>query len=71
MPEIELNIPNEWGQLEAVVVGHGRTMGPSPTLESAFDPTSKLHLSQGSFPRQSDVAAQLDGLANLLEQEGT
>ena len=70
MPEIELNIPNEWGQLEAVIVGHGRHMGPRPTLETAFDPTSKFHLAQGSFPTQAEVATQLDGLAELLEEEG-
>lgn len=70
MPEIELNIPNEWGKLEAVVVGHGRSMGVPPTLESAFDPTSKLHISQGTYPLHSDVADQLDGLAALLEGEG-
>lgn len=70
MPEIELNIPNEWGKLEAVVVGHGRSMGAPPTLESAFDPTSKLHISQGTYPLHSDVADQLDGLAALLEGEG-
>lgn len=70
MPEIELNIPNEWGQLEAVVVGHGRSMGPEQTLDSAFDPTSKFHLAQGSFPAQADVADQLDGLAALLQEEG-
>jgi len=70
MPEIEINISNEWGRLEAVVVGHGRSMGPPPTLASAYDPTSKVHLANGSFPQQSEVASQLDGLAELLDGEG-
>ena len=70
MPEIELNIPNEWGHLEAVVVGHGRSMGAAPTLDSAFDPTSKLHLSRGTYPDAPEVAAQLDGLSEMLDREG-
>ena len=70
MPEIKLNIPNEWGNLEAVVVGHGRSMGPPPTFETAIDPTFKLHLSQGTYPSALDVAAQLDGLADILTAEG-
>lgn len=70
MDPAELNIPNEWAPLRQVIVGHGLSMGPSPNLETAFDPTSKWHLAQGTFPNQTEVAQQLDGLAKVLEGEG-
>ena len=65
-----LNIPNEWSPLRRVVVGHGRSMGPRPNLASAFEPTSKWHLSKGTYPNQKAVAEQLDGLAATLEEHG-
>ena len=67
---MKVNIPNEWGRLEAVVVGHGRSMPPQPTVDSAFDPTSKWHLAQGTYPHHEEVAAQLDGLADTLSNAG-
>lgn len=67
---MEIDIPNEWGRLEAVVVGHGRSMPPAPTLDTAFDPTSKWHLRQGTYPRHGEVAAQLDALADTLAHAG-
>jgi len=70
MDPAELHISNEWEPLRQVIVGHGRAMGPSPNLETAFDPTSKWHLAQGTFPDQMSVARQLDGLAEILDGEG-
>lgn len=70
MDPAELHIPNEWAPLRQVIVGHGHSMGPSPNLETAFDPTSKWHLARGTFPDQREVALQLDGLASVLESEG-
>ena len=67
---MEVNIPNEWGRLETVVVGHGRSMPPPPTVDTAFDPTSKWHLSQGTYPLHEEVAAQLDALADVLTHAG-
>lgn len=67
---IEPNIPNEWAPLRTVVVGHGISMGPIPTVESAIDPTSKHHIANGTYPSPESVAAQLDGLAQCLSAEG-
>ena len=39
-----------WGRLDRVVVGHGRDMGVRPTIETAYDPTSRSHLAAGTYP---------------------
>lgn len=65
-----LNISNEWNPLQKVVVGHAQSMGKTPNLESAFDPTSKWHLSRGTYPKPQEVSDQLDGLAKTLENQG-
>lgn len=70
MTSVDLHIPNEWSTLRKVVLGHGRDMGPPPVLQEAYDPTSKWHLARGTFPRQDDVAKQLDGLSEVLAAEG-
>lgn len=66
----EPNIPNEWAPLRTVVVGHGISMGPVPTVASAIDPTSKHHIANGTYPSPESVAHQLDGLAECLSSAG-
>ena len=64
------NIQSEWGVLERVILGHGLSMGPRPTVETAYDPTSRHHLREGTYPAPHDVAAELDGLAAAMERHG-
>lgn len=70
MAAVELGISNEWGALRRIVVGHARDMGAGPDLETAFDPTSKWHLANGTYPDPMEVEDQLDGWAAQLESEG-
>ena len=65
-----LRIHTEWGRLDRVVVGHGRDMGVRPTVETAYDPTSRSHLAAGTYPGETQVATELDGLAQALTSRG-
>ena len=65
-----LHVHTEWGRLERVVVGHGRDMGVRPTVETAYDPTSRSHLAAGTYPDEAEVATELDGLAQTLSSRG-
>jgi N-dimethylarginine dimethylaminohydrolase len=67
---VKLHAVNEWAPLETVVVGTGRSMGPDPTLEEAYDPKSKEHLRAGTYPKEADVSRELEGLVRLLEARG-
>lgn len=65
-----LHVHTEWGRLDRVVVGHGRDMGVRPTIETAYDPTSRSHLAAGTYPGDAEVATELDGLAQTLSSRG-
>ena len=65
-----LHVHTEWGRLGRVVVGHGRDMGVRPTVETAYDPTSRAHLAAGTYPNETAVAMELDGLAEVLSSHG-
>lgn len=67
---MKIGISNEWAPLKRVMVGHGMSMGPAPSVETAYDPTSKHHLKAGTYPLPEKVEEQLDHLAKCLIQEG-
>lgn len=70
MKSIAWNIQDEWQPLEAVMVGIGTGMGPVPNLEDTYDPQSRKHVERGTYPRESDVARELDAFAAALEALG-
>ena len=47
---ITLNIQNETGKLEAVVLGIADSFGGTPRLEDCYDPKSREHIKAGTFP---------------------
>ena len=50
MKSVVWNIQDEWQPLEAVMVGIGVGMGPSPRLADTYDPQSRKHVQQGTYP---------------------
>ena len=66
----KLCVNNESSKLEAVVVGIADDWGPNPLPEEAVDPKSREHLLNGTYPIESDVKAELEGLANKLQENG-
>lgn len=70
MQAIGWNIEDEWQPLEAVMVGIGAGMGPAPALEETYDPQSRRHVAQGTYPTESDVTRELEGFAAVLESNG-
>ena len=70
MKSIAWNIQDEWQPLEAVMVGIGAGMGPVPKLEDTYDPQSRKHVEQGTYPHESDVVRELDAFADALDAHG-
>jgi hypothetical protein len=60
MKKLQLNIKNETAQLEAVVLGIGSDFGGEPSLNNAYDPKSKEHISNGTFPFESDLIREMN-----------
>ena len=70
MKSVVWNIQDEWQPLEAVMVGIGLGMGPTPQLADTYDPQSRKHVQQGTYPHESDVTRELDALAAALVAHG-
>jgi N-dimethylarginine dimethylaminohydrolase len=67
MKPIAWHIKDEWQPLEAVMIGIGEGMGGVPTLEETYDPQSRHHVLQGSYPSEASVTRELNELVELLE----
>jgi len=67
---MNISVQTEWDRLTHVIVGHGLSMGDPPTVEMAYDPTSRQHIRDGTYPTEGNVAKELDGLARALHEHG-
>lgn len=70
MKPIKWHIPNESSPLEAVMIGIGIGMGKPPALEETYDPLSRYHVLQGTYPTEQSVSQELDEFANELKTMG-
>jgi len=65
---IELKVHNETSQLEIVVLGIPNNFGGVPNVEKCYDPKSKQHILDGTFPIQKDVTSEMNEFLDLLEK---
>jgi N-dimethylarginine dimethylaminohydrolase len=49
-------------------VGIANSMGPVPTLEETYDPKSRQHIEQGTYPSEAHLALEMQGLVEVLEK---
>ena len=67
---ITLNVQNETGQLEAVVLGIANSFGGTPILEACYDPKSKEHVKAGTFPLEESIVPEMEAVCSVLEKHG-
>ena len=65
-----LNIQNETGELESVVLGIAKSFGGTPALEDCFDPKSKEHVKAGTFPNERNLISAMNSFCATLEKYG-
>ncbi|PIB34168.1 amidinotransferase [Reichenbachiella sp. 5M10] len=65
---IELMIQDETAQLEAVVLGTARSLGGTPDLAHVYDPKSREHVLNGTFPQESDLIQENEAFCAVLEK---
>ena len=57
---LRLNVNNETSKLKAVVLGIGNSLGSVPTANECYDPKSRFHVLNGTYPKEVDIISQLD-----------
>lgn len=65
---LKLNVKNETSRLRAVVLGTANSIGPTPTVEEAYDPKSLEHIKAGTYPVESDMIQEMDAFNKVFEK---
>ncbi len=65
---MKLNIQNETSKLRAVILGTAKSNGPVPAIENAYDPKSIEHIKAGTYPKESDMIAEMEAVETVLKK---
>jgi len=65
---LKLNIKNETSTLKAVILGVADSIGSKPSLEEAYDPKSKQHIKEGTYPEEKDMIDEMESVAEILKK---
>jgi len=65
---MKINIMNETALLRAVIVGVADDFGGTPNLAQCYDPKSKEHVRNGTFPDEKDCVVAMDILVSVFEK---
>ena len=61
-----LNVVNETGILESVIVGIANSSGGVPELKDTYDPKSRQNIIMGTYPEESKMIEELDRFVSIL-----
>ena len=65
---LPLNVNDETSRLRAVVLGTATSNGPIPSFEEAYDPKSRKHILEGTYPNNQDMEHEIETLAKVFEK---
>lgn len=65
---LQLNINNETSKLRAVVLGIATSNGPTPELENCYDPKSREHVLNGTYPKEQDMIEEMEAVAAVFKK---
>jgi N-dimethylarginine dimethylaminohydrolase len=63
---MELNVNNETSKLLSVVLGIAKSTGPVPKIEECYDPKSRQHILNETYPKEIDMHCEMEGFATIL-----
>ena len=63
---ISLNVNNEFGKLNKVILGIAQSNGGVPKLDECYDPKSREHVQNGTFPEEAHLSDELNQFLNVL-----
>ena len=65
---IKLNINNEVGFLDSVILGSALNFGGVPNIDDCYDPKSKYHIAKGTFPNEEDLMNEINSFEDILHK---
>ena len=64
---LEINITDETSQLRSVIIGTAESLGGTPNPEDAYDPKSREHILNGTYPEEKNLQIEIEGFAKILQ----
>ncbi len=65
---LNVYVGDETSPLKAVILGTANGAGDVPKMEDAYDPKSKEHIAAGTYPKEEDMAKEMEAFANILKK---
>ncbi len=65
---IHPQVKDEFSRLKCVILGIADSCGGTPMVEDCYDPKSKEHVRNGSFPLESELIPEMESFAKILEK---
>lgn len=65
---LELNIQNETSRLRAVILGTAKSNGGTPKVEECYDPKSRQHVLEGTYPKEEDMISEMESVSKVFEK---
>ncbi|TVZ57017.1 N-dimethylarginine dimethylaminohydrolase [Lutibacter sp. Hel_I_33_5] len=65
---IQLNVKNETSRLRAVILGTAESNGPTPKVEDCYDPKSRQHVIDGTYPLEKDMIPEMEAVATVFKK---
>ena len=65
---LSLNVNNETSKLKAVVLGTALSLGPTPKLEDCYEPKSREHVLNNTYPNEEDLIQEMDEFFQVLKK---
>ena len=67
---IPISIYNETATLESVILGTAHSMGGVPSLQDVYDPKSRSHIINGTYPKEVDMIQEMTAFETVLIKHG-
>lgn len=65
---LRLNVKNETSRLRAVVLGTAQSNGPIPKVGDCYDPKSRLHVLNGTYPKEEDLIVEMEAALEVFKK---
>ncbi|NNK61172.1 MAG: amidinotransferase [Flavobacteriaceae bacterium] len=65
---MKLNIKDESSRLRAVILGTAESCGPTPKPEDCYDPKSRQHVLNGTYPKEEDMIPEMEAVAKVFKK---
>ena len=68
LKKLNLKVNTETGQLDTLILGLADDFGDVPSIDDCYDPQSRFHVKNNSFPNQFDVSNEMNALMSIFKK---